>query len=62
MLRSDAVKLVETIGRRWWREYKAVVMWHSPGVYKVIVTHKATNRQFDVFDPAWEPQRGKVPA
>ena len=62
MSKDDAEALVAEIARRWGREYKGVSMWVEPSRYRVIVTHRASNTQFDTFDPQWSPRDQRVTA
>ncbi len=60
MSKSEAEALVQRIAQRWGRTHKGVSMWVDPGLYKVVVTDRASNRQFDTMDPQWTPARVPV--
>ncbi len=60
MTKAEAEALVQRIAQRWGRTHRAVSMWIEPGSYRVVVTHRASNTQFDVLDPQWTPARVPV--
>ncbi len=60
MTKPEAEVLVQRIAQRFGRTHKGVSMWVEPGLYKVVVTHRASNTQFDTSDPYWMPVLEKV--
>jgi hypothetical protein len=62
MTRFEAETLVQKIGTKHWREYRGVAVWKRPGLYAVCLTHKASNTQREIDDPAWTPEREQVPS
>ncbi len=55
MTKAEAEALVQRIAQRFGSTHQGVSMYVEPGLYKVVVTHRASNRQFDVTDPLWGP-------
>ncbi len=55
MSKSEAEALVQNIAQRFGRTHKGVSMWQAPGDYRVVITHRASNTQFDTSDPYWMP-------
>jgi hypothetical protein len=57
MTKPESEALVQRIALKYGRTHKGVSMWVEPGLYKVVVTHRASNTQFDVTNPQWTPSR-----